>query len=313
MAPSDVEPAAVEIDVEALRRKYAEERAKRLRPDAINQYQHMSGSFEAFGADPRADPEFTRDAIVEDADVLMIGGGFAGMLSGARLREAGVENMRIVEKGADFGGTWYWNRYPGAACDVESYIYMPLLEELGVVPTEKYAKAPEIYAHCKRIAEHYDLYRAALFQTAVQTVRWDGDRKRWIVSTDRGDAISARFVISGTGLLSTPKLPGIPGIESFEGASFHTSRWDYSYTGGDELSPMIGLADKVVGIIGTGSTGIQATPELAKTAKHLYVFQRTPSSVDVRGNRRDFAGSLASGARASTPAAGTIPTPAVTS
>jgi cyclohexanone monooxygenase len=274
-----------EIDIDALNKKYAEERAKRLRSDAVSQYRHLSGAYAAFDKDPHADPSFARDPIVEDTDVLMIGGGFASLLAGGRLREAGVDAFRIVEKGADFGGTWYWNRYPGAACDVEAYVYMPLLEEMGYIPTEKYAKAPEIYAYVQKLAQHYDLYRAGVFQTMVEKLVWDEKRSRWIVHTDRGDRISARFVISATGLLSTAKLPGIPGIETFQGKSFHTSRWDYDYTGGSSTEPMDKLADKIVGVIGTGSTGIQVIPEVAKTAKHLYVFQRTPSSIDVRNNR----------------------------
>jgi cyclohexanone monooxygenase len=286
MAASGSGPGRIDIDVDELKKKYAEERDKRLRPDALDQYQELTGRFAEFDWDRHADPHFTRPAIAEDCDVLIIGGGFAGLLSGGRLRERGVDSIRIVEKGADFGGTWYWNRYPGAACDIESYIYMPLLEETGYLPTEKYAKAPEIYAHCRRLAEHYDLYRAALFQTEVRALRWNEERSRWIVSTSRGDSIAARFVVSCTGLLSKPKLPGIPGIETFRGHAFHTSRWDYAYTGGDEHGrPMTGLADKTVAIIGTGSTGIQAIPELAKYARHLYVFQRTPSSIDARGNR----------------------------
>lgn len=290
--------APIEVDVEALTRKYAEEREKRLRADGNDQYQHMEGELAWLDHDPHADPNFTRDPIVEETDVLMIGGGFAGLLAGGRLREAGVESLRIVEKGSDFGGAWYWNRYPGAACDVESYIYMPLIEEMNYIPTEKYAKATEIYEYCKMVGEHFDLYRAALFQTAVDEVRWDEACKRWIVSTDRKDKIAARFVMIGNGLLTNPKLPGIPGILDYKGKSFHTSRWDYDYTGGDQTSAMVKLADKVVGIIGTGATAIQAVPELAKTAKHLYVFQRTPSSVDERGNRPtdpDFAKSLSPG------------------
>src|SRR5262245_3901277 len=279
-------PGKIEIDVEALKKRYAEERAKRVRGDALGQYQELTGRFAGFDRDPHADPGFTRSALAEDCDVLIVGGGFAGLLSGGRLRERGVASLRIVEKGADFGGTWYWNRYPGAACDIESYIYLPLLEELGYLPTEKYAKGAEIHAHCRRLARHYDLYRAGLFQTEVQSVRWSEERSRWLVSTDRGDAIAARFVISCTGLLSKPKLPGIPGIESFRGHAFHSSRWDYAYTGGDENgAPLTRLADKTVALIGTGSTGIQLVPELGKYAKHLYVFQRTPSSIDERGNR----------------------------
>jgi cyclohexanone monooxygenase len=274
----------IEIDLEALDEKYAEERDKRLRTQGMGQYQPLDGRFAAFASDPHADPDFDRDALIEDVDILIIGGGFAGLLAGGRLREQNVQSIRIVEKGADFGGTWYWNRYPGAACDVESYIYLPLLEELGYLPSERYAKASEILAHCRRLADHFDLYPSALFQTQVQHARWSEDRKRWIVGTDRGDRIAARFVISCTGVLSNPKLPGIAGIETFEGHAFHTSRWDYGYTGGSDTGSMSGLADKVVGIIGTGSTGIQAIPHLGASAKHLYVFQRTPSSVDIRNN-----------------------------
>ena len=288
----------IDIDVEALNRKYAEERDKRKRSDAMGQYQAIQGKFVAFGHDPHADPQFKRDAIIDDVDVLIIGGGFAGLLTGGRLREKGVQSLRIIEKGADFGGTWYWNRYPGAACDVESYIYLPMLEELGYLPSQRYPKAAEIYAHCQKLARRFELYPAALFQTQVQRVEWDESRERWRVGTDREDTISARFVVSCTGLLSTPKLPGIPGIETFAGHSFHTSRWDYAYTGGNGDGNLTGLADKVVGIIGTGSTGIQTIPHLASSAKHLYVFQRTPSSVDVRNNAptdREFLKSLKPG------------------
>ncbi|MCX7863715.1 MAG: NAD(P)/FAD-dependent oxidoreductase [Novosphingobium sp.] len=277
-------PDDLEIDVEALSRKYAEEREKRLRADGLAQYEHLTGAFAWLDSDPWADPAFTRNPVIEDTDVLLIGGGFAGLLAGTRLRLAGVEAIRIVEKGGDFGGAWYWNRYPGAACDVESYIYLPLIEEMGYIPTEKYAKATEIYNYCRMVGERFDLYRAALFQTVVREVRWNAQRKRWIVSTDRADEIAARFVMIGNGLLTNPKLPGIPGILDFKGKSFHTSRWDYGYTGGSQTEAMEKLADKVVGIIGTGATAVQAVPELAKSAKHLYVFQRTPSSIDVRAN-----------------------------
>jgi cyclohexanone monooxygenase len=277
-------PDDFEIDVEALERKYAEERDKRRRHDGLGQYQQMQGKFADFAQDPHADPHFKRTAVIEDVDVVVVGGGFAGLLTGGRLREWGFNNLRIIEQGADFGGTWYWNRYPGAACDVEALIYLPLLEELGDLPSERYPKAGEIYAHCRKLAQKFGLYPAALFQTQVQRVEWDESRSRWIVATDRGDRIAARFVVSCTGLLSTPKLPGIPGIETFAGHAFHTSRWDYRYTGGDADGQLTGLADKVVGIIGTGSTGIQTIPHLAESAKHLFVFQRTPSSVDVRAN-----------------------------
>jgi cyclohexanone monooxygenase len=281
---SDVNLEDIEIDVDALERKYAEERDKRLRSDSVSQFQELKGKFAGFDHDPYADKS-TRPAIVADADVVVIGGGFSGLLAGARLREKGVKSLRIIDKGGDFGGTWYWNRYPGAACDVESYIYMPLLEETGYVPTEKYAKAPEIFAYCRRLGRHYDLYREALLQTDVRSANWDATRRRWLVRTDRDDVIAARFVISCTGFLNKPKLPGIPGIETFAGHAFHTSRWDYEYTGGAADGKLTGLQDKRVGVIGTGSTGIQCIPRTAEWSGQMFVFQRTPSSIDPRGNR----------------------------
>jgi cyclohexanone monooxygenase len=293
-----IERPSEEIDFEALRRRYAAERAARLRPDGSAQYQELAGRYSSFDRDPHADPDFERQAVVEDVDVLVIGGGFGGLLTSARLREEGVDNIRVVEKGADFGGTWYWNRYPGAACDVESYIYLPMLEETGYIPGEKYARAPEILAHCRKLAQRYDLYPRALFQTVVTDLQWDEERARWIAATSRDDRIAARFVISACGFIQKPRLPGIAGIESFRGHAFHTSRWDYQYTGGDERGGMTGLADKRVGIIGTGATAIQVVPHLAQSAAHLYVFQRTPASVDVRANRPtdpDWARSLRPG------------------
>lgn len=270
---------------EALKEKYRIEREKRLRPDGNVQYRDLSGVYADFDKDPYVEPGFTRPAVTEKIDVLIVGGGFGGMLAGVRLRQAGVDSFRIVEKGGDFGGTWYWNRYPGAACDVESYIYMPLLEETGYIPKEKYAKAPEIFAHCQRIGRKFDLYKAALFQTQVERMDWDEDARRWNIQTNRGDRIAARFVIIAGGILHKAKLPGIPGIETFQGHSFHTSRWDYSYTGGGPHGGLTRLADKRVGIIGTGATAVQAVPHLGASARQLYVFQRTPSSIGVRNNQ----------------------------
>ncbi len=270
---------------EALKDKYRIEREKRLRPDGNAQYIDFSGVYADFDKDPYVEPGFTRPARTEQIDALIVGGGFGGMLAAVRLRQAGVHSFRLVEKGGDFGGTWYWNRYPGAACDVESYIYMPLLEETGYMPTEKYAKAAEIFAHCQRIGRQFDLYKAALFQTQVERMDWDEDARRWSVTTDRGDRLAVRFVIIAGGVLHKAKLPGIPGIETFQGHSFHTSRWDYAYTGGGPLGGLDKLADKRVGIIGTGATAVQAIPHLGASAKQLYVLQRTPSGVGVRGNQ----------------------------
>ncbi|MDG5484211.1 flavin-containing monooxygenase [Mycolicibacterium gadium] len=284
----------VEFDVDALRQKYAQERDRRLRLDGIEQYVEISGVFAGFATDPWSDRDFTRDPLADEVDVAIIGAGFGGLLTGARLRELGVRSIRLIDKAADVGGTWYWNRYPGIACDVESYVYMPLLEELGYVPTEKYAKGPEIFAHCQSIAEHYDLYRDICLQTEVQHIRWDAERQRWIITTNHGDSMRARFVAMANGYLQKPKLPGIEGISDFAGHTFHTSRWDYDYTGPD----LANLADKKVGIIGTGATAIQCVPHLARAVKELLVFQRTPSTVDVRGNRPtdpDWSGSLQDG------------------
>ncbi|HUW02810.1 MAG TPA: NAD(P)/FAD-dependent oxidoreductase [Acidimicrobiales bacterium] len=274
-----------DFDPDELREKYRSERDKRLRSDGNEQYFEVSGRFAHFVDDPYVAAEIEREPRTDEVDVLVIGGGFGGLQMGARLREAGVDDIRVIEKGGDFGGTWYWNRYPGAMCDVESYVYLPLLEELDYVPTEKYVKAREILAHSRAIGRHYDLYDNALFQTEVTAMTWDDESERWIVGTNRGDAIRARFVAMANGPLHRPKLPGVDGIESFEGHTFHTSRWDYAYTGGGPDGGLDELADKRVGIIGTGATAVQAVPHLGEGAQELVVFQRTPSSVDVRANR----------------------------
>jgi len=272
------------FDPDALREKYRIERDRRLRADGSNQYQEVKGDFSHYIDDPYVDPGFTRAPLEDEIDVVVIGGGFGGLLTGARLREAGIQDIRMIEKGGDFGGTWYWNRYPGAACDVESYIYLPLCEELNFVPKEKYTRAPEILAHSRAIGEKYDLYRNACFQTEVTGLEWDEATSRWIVSTSRNDRMKARFVCMSNGPLNRPKLPGIEGIERFQGHTFHTSRWDYAYTGGHPEGDLVGLKDKRVGIIGTGATAVQCVPHLAASAKQLTVFQRTPSSIDVRAN-----------------------------
>ncbi len=283
---TDTDPTTTQraFDADALREKYRLERDKRLRPDANDQYVEIAGQFSHYLEDPYVEP-IVREPLTDEVEVVVIGGGFGGLLAGARLREAGVNDIRVIEKGGDFGGTWYWNRYPGAMCDVESYIYLPLLEEVGYVPKEKYTHAPEILSHSRAIGEHYDLYDNALFQTEVTELRWDEPTTRWIVSTNRGDRIRAHYVCMASGPLHRPKLPGIPGITEFKGHTFHTSRWDYGYTGGDSDGNLTGLKGKRVGIIGTGATAVQCIPHLGDAADHLYVFQRTPSSIDVRANR----------------------------
>ena len=272
------------FDPDALRLKYREERDKRVRVDGNEQYQDVVGDFAHYLNDPYVEP-LVREPLYDDVEVVIIGGGFGGLLTGARLREAGIQDLRVIEKGGDFGGTWYWNRYPGAACDVESYIYLPLLEELGYIPKEKYTHAPEILKHSRAIGEHFDLYRNACFQTEVTEVRWDDDAQRWIISTNRDDRMRARFVCMANGPLHRPKLPGIAGVETYRGHSFHTSRWDYDYTGGTSDGGLSGLAGKRIGIIGTGATAVQCVPHIGAAAGELFVFQRTPSSIDVRNNR----------------------------
>ena len=278
-------PAELGFDPADLRQKYAEERTRRLRVDGNNQYQEITGQHAHYNTDPYVEPGFTRPALQEELDAVIIGGGFGGLLAAARLQKEGITNIRIIEKAGDFGGTWYWNRYPGAQCDIESYVYLPLLEETGYMPKEKYSFAPEIFEHAQRIGKHFNLYERACFQTQVREARWNDEDGRWTITTDRDDVFRARFVIMSSGPLNRPKLPAIPGIEKFKGHTFHTSRWDYDYTGGDTTGGMHKLKDKRVGIIGTGATAIQSVPHLGEHAKQLYVFQRTPSSVDERGNK----------------------------
>src|ERR1700688_1704259 len=264
-----------------IKQKFAEERDLRLsyRPEGTKQYTYdLDGSLARYEIDPYGGEVTPRETINDTVECLFIGGGFSALLTSARLREHGVESIRIVERGADVGGTWYWNRYPGVACDVVAYDYLPLLDELDYVPKDHYAKGPEIFAHCQAIARKYNLYELATFQTTVTSTERDPDEQMWNLTTDRGDKMNARFVICANGTLSKPKLAKIKGLETFKGHSFHTSRWDYAYTKPD----LSGLEDKVVGIIGTGATAVQAIPGLGAAAKELYVFQRTPSSIDIR-------------------------------
>ena len=276
---------AFPFDPELLRVKYRTERDKRLREDGNQQYVEVSGDFAHYIDDPYIEQKIERQPLNDEVDIVVIGGGFGGLLAGARLREAGMENIRFIEKAGEFGGTWYWNRYPGAACDIESYVYLPLLEETGYVPPKKFIEGADILAYSQQIARQYDLYRDVCFQTEVTDIHWDDALDLWVIQTNRGDRMKAHFVVMSNGPLNRPKLPGIPGIDTYQGHTFHTSRWDYDYTGGDAHGNLNKLSDKRVAVIGTGATAVQCVSHLGEGAKELFVFQRTPSSIDVRNDR----------------------------
>jgi cyclohexanone monooxygenase len=292
-------PSNEHFDAEALRRKYEQERAKRVLADGPQHFRFIDAELTGFLDDPYVKSVPSREPWVGEVEVAIIGGGFGGLLAAARLRDAGIDDILIIEKAGDFGGVWYWNRYPGIHCDIESYIYMPLLEELGTVPSQKYAPGGEILEHAKAIGRRYGLYERSLFQTTVTGTVWNDADARWEVSTNRGDKVRAHFMCAAPGPFPWPKLPGIEGITTFKGKAFHTGRWDYEYTGGQPGSNVLNrLGDKTVGVIGTGATGLQCIPVLGRSAKHLYVFQRTPATVDVRDNRPTdpaFASSLKPG------------------
>jgi cyclohexanone monooxygenase len=274
-----------DVDIPALREKYRQERDKRIHPEGQKQYVRPVGDFaDSYEADPYT-PLEPRDALSIDIDVAILGGGWTGILAAYHLTNAGVSSFRCIDHAGDFGGVWYWNRYPGIQCDNDAYCYLPLLEETGFMPSQKYANGSEIYEYCRLIANRYGFYERAIFHTVVTTLRWDESIRRWRISTNRGDDIRARFLIMANGLLNIPKLPGVPGIRNFGGKIFHTARWDYEYTGGDWKNPVLDkLADKRVAIVGTGATAIQAIPYLGRYAKQVYVLQRTPSTVDWRYN-----------------------------
>ena len=274
----------LDFDPDQLREKYRQERDKRINPIGDKQYREVIGEFARYSdEDPFAEYDGSRDPITRTVEFLVIGAGFAGIMTAARLKQSGYTDIMIVEAGSDFGGTWYWNRYPGAQCDIEAYCYMPFLEETNYMPKGKYAFGPEIYEHSCRIADHFGLRDHACFSTWITGMHWQEGSKRWRVSTSRDDKLNARHVVVCTGFMNRPKLPGVPGIENFTGHSFHTCRWDYEYTGGDNEGNLTGLNDKRVGVIGTGASAIQCVPHLGESAEHLYVFQRTPSSVGPRG------------------------------
>ena len=276
----------ITFNPDALAEKYLLERDKRLRQDANDQYLEVKGDFSYFVEDPYIDEEIERSPLEDEVEVLIVGGGFGGMLAAARLREAGIDDFRIIEKGGDFGGTWYWNRYPGASCDIESYIYFPLLEETGFIPKQKYTNAQETLDYCHILSKKYNLYENVCLQTEVTSTEWDEEIQRWIIHTNKQDRMKAKYVVHSNGPLNKPKLPAITGINDFKGHTFHTSRWDYEYTGGNSFGNLSRLKDKKIAVIGTGATAVQCVPHLGESAEKLYVFQRTPSSIDIRNNQQ---------------------------
>jgi cation diffusion facilitator CzcD-associated flavoprotein CzcO len=285
-------------DPEAVRAKYLAERDKRLVPGRATIRDLKTDEFFAHYRDDPHTPFIERDPVADEVDVVIVGGGIAGVVAGAHLRMAGIQRIRIIDQAGGIGGTWYWNRYPGVMCDIESYSYLPMLEELGYIPSRRYAFGEEILGHLEAIADKFDLEADALFHTGVTRAEWHEDAARWRVRTDRGDEVSCRWYVLAVGILNLMKMPAIPGMEDFAGRSFHTARWDYEYTGGGPHGPLTGLTDKVVGFIGTGATGIQCVPWLAESAQQLFVFQRTPSAIGERGNRPtdpDFARGLEPG------------------
>jgi cyclohexanone monooxygenase len=203
-------------------------------------------------------------------DAVIIGAGFAGLYMLHRLRKLGL-CARVYERGDGVGGTWYWNRYPGARCDTESVTYSfsfddDLQQQWNW--SERYAPQSEILAYANHVADRFDLKRDIRFKTSVTTAHYDEASQRWLVETDDGARVAARFLISAVGCLSAAALPDYPGLDDFKGEWYHTGHWPHepvSFTG------------KRVGIVGTGSSGVQSTIAIAQEAKHLTVFQRTPN------------------------------------
>jgi cation diffusion facilitator CzcD-associated flavoprotein CzcO len=268
-------------ELERVRAKYRQERDKRQDPHR-RELLDLHGRDELL-ADPYT-PVTDREPVTDAVDALVVGAGWGGLTAAAHLRKEGISRIRVVDKAGDVGGVWYWNRYPGVMCDVESYVYLPMLEELGYMPKHRYAFGPEIRGYAKQVAEHFSLYELALFHTGVSGLSWSDDDGAWRVSTDRGDDFLARYVVVAHGSFTSLKLPAIPGIDQFTGKMFHSSRWDYDYTGGDTRSPLTKMGDKTVGVIGTGASAIQIVAPLGESSKQLYVFQRTPSTVAPRDN-----------------------------
>lgn len=269
-----------DVNIEDVRKKYREERDKRIRTDGVNQYVNLEGDFSKFDTDHWAEGDGDRDPITLSVEAVTLGAGMASMLAAVEMQKAGIKDIVMIDKAGGVGGTWYWNRYPGAQCDTESYVYLPLLEETGYIPKEKYAFQPEILEHLQRIASHFGLDKNALFQTQITEARWSDEDSNWTIKTNRGDVINARYFILAPGRLQSVKLPGIKGLETFKGHAVHTGRWDWEFSGEN----LENFADKRVGVIGTGSTGLQVLPRIAKAAKEVFTFQRTPAAPWERNN-----------------------------
>ncbi|KAI1477690.1 FAD/NAD(P)-binding domain-containing protein [Daldinia eschscholtzii] len=291
--------------------KYSEEAQKRVRPEGADQFQTLEQS----GSDQLrhlADDFWANHAALDALQsplkagdrpkFLIAGAGIGGIGAAVRLIEAGfsADQIRIIETAGGIGGTWYWNRYPGLHCDVESYVYLPLLEETGFVPSQKYSSGIEIRKYLEDIVKRWNLQDKILFRSKLDKIEWDENTRLWKcdITTERGPKgdqkttfkVEAEFVWVTAGLLSKPQVPKLAGvgIEGFKGDAFHTARWDYDVTGGsqEEVFPELSkLKDKRVGIVGTGATAIQVVPCLADYAKELHVFQRTPAAVYGRGQK----------------------------
>ncbi|KAI0020970.1 FAD/NAD(P)-binding domain-containing protein [Xylariomycetidae sp. FL0641] len=297
------------VDITEITQKYAAEAQKRVRPDGLAQYTTLSNS-DSERLRHLVDDIWADHAALDAAPsplgpdtqpkFLIAGAGIGGIISAVRLIQQGfrASQIRLVETAGGVGGTWYWNRYPGLHCDVEAYIYMPLLEEMGYMPSHRYAPGAEIRRYLNQVVEKYDLTDKILFRTQLKQIEWDDEARVWKcdITTGRGpkgqhwtpSTVTAEFVYLTAGLLAKPHIPklGGVGVEGFQGDMFHTSLWNYDVTGGsseDVFSDMSKLKDKRVGVIGTGATAVQVVPCLAKYAKEVYVFQRTPSACYTRG------------------------------
>ncbi|KAL5333847.1 hypothetical protein BJX70DRAFT_405870 [Aspergillus crustosus] len=292
----------------ATRKKYAEEANKRLRPEGTAQFLPLTSSdserLRSLADDPwvnHAKLNAQSPPIKENSRhrFFILGAGFGGLQFAVRLLNEGiaksVDEIRLADAAGGFGGTWCWNRFPGLHCDIESYVYLPLLEETGYVPSHKYAPAAEIRGHAERIAEKWNLGEKTSFRTDIESVAWDEREQVWIVDAvehrghgerERRFQFKAEYVYLAAGVLTKPQVPKIPGIPKFGGKLFHTARWNYGISGGSqEDQRLTGLQGKRVAVIGTAATAIAVVPEVAKYAKELFVVQRTPAYVKARNQR----------------------------